>query len=165
MSVDAASAVSGAFPWISPIADTLFVNDATPQTIGASGSCGSDADVCAAINFNNYAYGKAGVLTDGDTNTNAGSISAGDLNWFEAPIQKGASVQVWVFLDGTEAGALITCTGSLGTCTKTAVGWNFNHYYDCNCGTRSVHYDSGTKYTEIQIFGLFDLARSQFYTY
>jgi hypothetical protein len=165
MSVDTTAVSESAFPWDSPISGALFSNDTNYLVIGDSGSCGSYAEVCQYVNFNNYVYGKGDValLADGDTVTSAGVVAGGDLNWFDAPPQSGTSVQVWVFLTGTEAGTLITCTDG-GTCEKF-LGAGDNHYYNCNCATRSIGYSNVATYTEIQVFGLFDLSRSQFYTY
>jgi hypothetical protein len=164
MSVDTSAVSDNAFPWESPIAGALFSDDSSYAVIGDTGSCGTDVEVCEFVNFNNYVFGKGSValLTDGDTITSAGVAGNGVLNWFDSPPLQGTSVQVWTFLTAAEAGDLITCTDG-GTCDKL-LGAGDSHYYNCNCATRSIDYLNAA-YAEIQVFGLFDLSRSQFYTY
>ena len=145
------------WPWDNNIVNSFFINglsygaDTIVPVADVQGDfiCGSIPDVCAAVNFNNYAYGANctdPALVDGNT-VMAVSVSSGTLQW-----ESNGPSDVYIAVFGNlnvACGDANACVTLPSTSTK-----NFH----CRCAIQTLTY-SGTSATEIQVFYFYDNTR------
>ena len=142
------------YPW-SDVPGTYFINNITGTFLASETSldCLVDPGPCAAINWNNLAYGTTGTaLTDGNVILST-TFSAGEITY---PVTSSQTVWIYVFGSGT-----VSCTG--GICDAGTVV-TVSKRFVCNCPLRVIQY-TAANYKEIQIFAEGDLARHSFYVY
>jgi hypothetical protein len=164
---------SETWEWNTGIATDVFYSiDTVGDFLGENVDCTTETGVCAAINFNNFAYnllsgGANADLTDGMLST---FDAVGSAVEFAIPVTSPLFVKVYLWwTHGGGSNTYVDCvpTGnSLCTASDTSLSADYE-VYECRCPSRVIQVDPSVSIDlyQVMIFDYFDETRTTSYPF